>query len=349
MTQLLVALALCYVLFKIPFWVLGSLRGGGSSLIGGMVRSYLAYKTFGLLGRGNSTGRRPPPGRAASSAAADPYARVRSDSSGQYLLPLPGLKRGRLPKPPHERYAPRRPRRPAPSASTQVRQPALFSTSGEPRKNALPPDLGPGAARHETGPGEQTMLPIHAHHHPDRTGRDRLGDAPESPPPADSAPGQPSLFTSSGRVRSSAVPPRAGRPGAQPVTVRPGQQRYLPLVGPFTSQARPEAARPTPPPSDSEPAPPSPGQQPLVRRDGQIAPGARARRPRPPAPPQLPKVYRGLRPGADGQYPLPTIPAPPRRRARTQPPPAPPPRDPAQQELPLAWRRRSAPPREGGK
>lgn len=51
MIQFLVALALCYVLIKIPFWVFKSIRGGGRSVVGSLIRGVIAYKTFGLAGR----------------------------------------------------------------------------------------------------------------------------------------------------------------------------------------------------------------------------------------------------------------------------------------------------------
>ena len=58
LVRMLVTLALLYVLFKIPFWVLASTRiGGGRSLIGSLARGWLTYKTFGLL-RGRSSGNR---------------------------------------------------------------------------------------------------------------------------------------------------------------------------------------------------------------------------------------------------------------------------------------------------
>ena len=55
LVDMVVALALVWVLYRIPFWVLAAIRPGGGrrSLIGSLVRSYLAYRTFGLLtGRG---------------------------------------------------------------------------------------------------------------------------------------------------------------------------------------------------------------------------------------------------------------------------------------------------------
>jgi hypothetical protein len=53
LVTLLVALALLYILIKIPFWILGSLRisGGRRSLVGTVARSYLIGKAFTLLRR----------------------------------------------------------------------------------------------------------------------------------------------------------------------------------------------------------------------------------------------------------------------------------------------------------
>ncbi|WP_246025504.1 hypothetical protein [Saccharopolyspora antimicrobica] len=101
MIQFLVALALCYVLIKIPFWILGSLRGGGGrSLIGGLIRGFIAYKTFGLL-KGAGGGRSPSRARGTrkSTEPPDPYAKSRANSDGQYTLPL-NVKRVRKPSRP---------------------------------------------------------------------------------------------------------------------------------------------------------------------------------------------------------------------------------------------------------
>ncbi|MGH3832094.1 MAG: hypothetical protein ACRDRS_16890 [Pseudonocardiaceae bacterium] len=52
LVNLLVMLALLYILIKIPFWILGSLRVGGSrSLVGTVARAYVIGKTFKLLRR----------------------------------------------------------------------------------------------------------------------------------------------------------------------------------------------------------------------------------------------------------------------------------------------------------
>jgi uncharacterized membrane protein len=60
--NILVALALLYILWRIPFWILGSLRGQqGRSLVGSVIRGALIYRTLGLLGRAGraATGRGP--------------------------------------------------------------------------------------------------------------------------------------------------------------------------------------------------------------------------------------------------------------------------------------------------
>jgi hypothetical protein len=105
LVNLLVALALMYILFKIPFWVLSSVKGsgGGRSMLGSIVRGFIAYKTFGLLGgRGGGSGRRPRPsggrgggGNGGGSGPANPYAHTRTTANGQYVLPLAGVRRSR--------------------------------------------------------------------------------------------------------------------------------------------------------------------------------------------------------------------------------------------------------------
>lgn len=59
LVNLLVALALLYILIKIPFWILGSMRGGRRSLVGSAARAYVLGKTLGLLGGRSGVSRRP--------------------------------------------------------------------------------------------------------------------------------------------------------------------------------------------------------------------------------------------------------------------------------------------------
>ncbi|MFD8497289.1 hypothetical protein [Amycolatopsis sp. NPDC059657] len=124
LVNVLVALALMYILFKIPFWVLGSIRGGGGrSLAGSLVRGFLAYKAFGLLGGRGGGGRqgvssRRRGGGGGDGGAADPYANTRVTPSGQYVLPLKGVRRVRPPSKPRQGPAPK-------LGGTQGRQLAL--------------------------------------------------------------------------------------------------------------------------------------------------------------------------------------------------------------------------------
>jgi len=65
LVDLIVTIALLYILFKIPFWILHSIQvGNGRSLLGGAIKGVIAYKTLGLIGlRGaGAAGRRGLPG-----------------------------------------------------------------------------------------------------------------------------------------------------------------------------------------------------------------------------------------------------------------------------------------------
>lgn len=94
--NLIVAGALLWILVKIPSWVMQRVQlGGGRSFLGSLVRGFIAYKTFGLI-RGGSTRRAPAPGARMSrppTGPPDPYSNVKTTASGQYVLPLPGLRR----------------------------------------------------------------------------------------------------------------------------------------------------------------------------------------------------------------------------------------------------------------
>ncbi|WP_157106254.1 hypothetical protein [Nocardia sienata] len=116
--NMIVALALMFVLIKTPFWLLSVLKiGQGRSFVGSIVRGLLAYKTLGLLkGATTTTARtaataapagqatRPPPRMphtpTGGSGPSDPYARVRATRGGQLMLPLEGVRRvARQPSP----------------------------------------------------------------------------------------------------------------------------------------------------------------------------------------------------------------------------------------------------------
>lgn len=204
MIQFLVALALCFVLVKIPFWVLGSLRGGGGrSLVGTVVRAVAAYKTFGLIGAGRSAAESARPRRARKSEAVgdtDPYANTRATSHGQYMLPLQGLKRGRLPKPPHQRYAPK----PHPRRSRSAQQGTQL---------ALPMDGEWPENKPRLGRDGQYQLPL------DVTRQPKPKPAPQPPP-------EPRSSTPHGRQLR--LPADGEWPENKPRVGRDGQYR-LPL------------------------------------------------------------------------------------------------------------------------
>ncbi|WP_434450119.1 hypothetical protein [Lentzea sp. E54] len=93
---------LIWILVKIPSWVMHhvQLGGGRRSMLGSLVRAFVAYKTFGLLRGGGRGGGRPHPtgggrGRSGGGSSADPYARARTTADGQYMLPLAGVRRSR--------------------------------------------------------------------------------------------------------------------------------------------------------------------------------------------------------------------------------------------------------------
>jgi hypothetical protein len=217
LVNLLVALALMYILFKIPFWILGSLRGGGGrSMVGSLVRGFLAYKTFGLLGGGGG-GRGPRPsggGRGGngggSGAPANPYAHTRTTANGQYVLPLPGVRRTRpTPKP-----------RPAPT-------PKPSSAAG--RQLALP--LGDDWPENKPvlGRDGQYRLPLDV---------ERVKPTP--PPPSSGQPGSGGTRRRGQQLQFEFDPYRRNRP------TNSGQ---YPLPLGVTRTPRPASPPPTPPSS----------------------------------------------------------------------------------------------------
>ncbi|PPK61897.1 hypothetical protein CLV40_13846 [Actinokineospora auranticolor] len=359
LVNLLVALALMYILFKIPFWVLGSIRGGGGgrSLIGGLVKGFLAYKTFGLLGGGGGGRRGPRPtgtpkngGRrdGAGDGRLDPYKSTRATAGGQLMLPLPGVRRTR------------------PTTAKKTPTPTATPTTsgkGQGRQLALP--LG------EDWPENKPVL--------GRDGQYRLPldvqPAPVPPvPPSAADPGVPRAPRKRARQPELPFDPYQGN--------RPTSSGQYPL--PLDGVRRvPRPPAPTPPP----PTPPtrrsratqpelpfdpykgirptSTGQHPLpldgVRRVPPPAPGP-SRAPVPPTSPSpRPRVtqpelpfdpYKGIRPTSTGQYPLPldgvrrTPAAPPAPPTPTPPGPSrPAPRAGKQLRLPLDLPKPPTPPR----
>ncbi|MEB8338020.1 hypothetical protein [Streptomyces endophyticus] len=265
LVDLLVALALFYILFKVPFWVLGSLRGGHGrrSVVGGLVRGYLTYRTFGALrgltgragGRGTGGGAGPspfsggpagPPNSPPPSGISPAAALRRTREAARLSQPTPSsaIARGpqraaRLPS-----YGP-----PAPGARAQA--------GGSARADGGPPPLPTFRSPGEPAATDSRPDAWRRPSHPPGTPAFRAPVFPARGLPARQPPGAGSTPTGPGARRPvpwPSIPPsvrpmRANRPPA-PATFRPP-------IPENPSGARPLPQRPGPPPPTAFRAPPS--------------------------------------------------------------------------------------------
>ncbi|HWD78960.1 MAG TPA: hypothetical protein VG497_08760 [Kribbella sp.] len=313
--NLLLCIALMYVLIKIPFWFLAPLRSGRPSLLGRIARGVIAYKTMGLLASGTRGAGRPRVGR--PSTPPDPPA----TRSGQFLLPMPVRRTNGPFRSP--RLGDANPTG-ALDGTPVPGQLSLFtahSRDGKPALRANPRAL-PLKDVPNALPADQLGLPMTVRRDPDRVQRRTLADDLAHPTPAPRPPRQPSLLTPDERINRNARPP-AKLPNA---LISPSAG-MLPIHLPTkpAQPARRSLADELEDPRRSNRAPQTgPG---LITPSGQINRAARARR-RP-----APDAFSGNRALASGQYPLPL-------GLRRQPKPAPPPppaptRNPASAQMPL--------------
>ncbi|MEU7628648.1 hypothetical protein AB0C34_01495 [Nocardia sp. NPDC049220] len=246
--DLIVALALMGVLIKTPFWLLSVLRiGHGRTLIGSIARSYVVYKTFGLL-KGANTGR----GRGGSGAVTpaqlrqrgrrtiaagprDPYARVRATRDGQLMLPLEGVRRVR-----------RQPSLAAGQSATATPKatPGRASRGRQLAFDFDPPDPYRGI---RPGRGGQYPLPI-----PVSRVRPTAAAEPPRPPARPTAP-------RGRRPQQLAFDFETPAPADPYDRIRPLRSGQYPLPIPVTRV--PPAPRPSTPPQPPPPPPQSPGRQ----------------------------------------------------------------------------------------
>ncbi|MFD4636910.1 hypothetical protein ACFWN2_06315 [Lentzea sp. NPDC058436] len=259
--NLIVTGALLWILVKIPSWVMQHVQlGGGRSFLGSLVRGFIAYKTFGLI-RGGSSG-------AASGASArvsrapegppDPYSNVKATASGQYMLPLPGLRRRPKPTPvpsPPQTAGTRKPQgrqlalpfdkgwpsdRPVLTHSGQYRLP--IDVPREASSDPIPPKPVPVPRRDQ---GKQLEIPFDPYRgvRPQRSGQHVLPlDVARVPrPPAPPVPKQPRRTAV--RVHQPELP---FDPFARTRPQRDGQYA-LPLEG-LTRVEPPSAPKPSPSP-----------------------------------------------------------------------------------------------------
>lgn len=268
LVNVIVTFALLYILYKIPFWILHSVQvGGGRSMLGGIVKGLIAYKTLGLMGlRGSAAGR--------GNGAGRPGAPPGPTTSGARRGPRPGG------PPPSGSGQPRRPRPVGPTGGaarvrsapgSPVRSPAVpgalaASHPVAPRAPA-PGDQPASAPVRPLAPVEAAALPASAtaSQQPVATGRARAPhpaipiahQATGAAPPRPAAPSRPTTPTHLG----PSTPPqptisRPRRPSAPPVgtgtvvTVRP----TVDLAGAPGTRRRPTHIPPPPAPI----APPRP-------------------------------------------------------------------------------------------
>lgn len=316
---LLVLGVLLWVMVRVPGWVWSQVKvsGGGRSVLGGLVTTAIAIKTGGML-RGalaagatrsaSTSGPRPGPGTGVAPAQSDPYAGAPVFAGGQLGLPLslPG----------------RRSRgtgggRAAPDAGRTGQDGPGQGGSGRgglgqggaeyamprpgPGQTALPLDGG-GWPEHRpvAGPRGQWRLPIDA----------ERGPRPPEPPGgfAPHTPAEPARGPGRGQQR---FPETGYWPEQRPVAGPGGQYRFAFPVA--RARGGPPAPRQTPPPAPSQAPSPGAGRG----RGRQLSFDDLAREMDP---------FRGNRPLARGQYPLPlpglTRSTPPARPAPPTPRPA---------------------------
>lgn len=242
--DLIVSIALVGILVKIPFWMLSAMRiGSGRSVVGGMARSYLTYKTFGLLKGSHSKPRKP-----VKRPKPDPYDFAQTLPNGQMMLPLQGLKFARpkpQPKPP--RPTGNTAGSPSPNAGQQLS--LDFSTPA--------PSLPPEAPR---PPGQRALFyaspvkktPTRRPTTPGKAAPTGSGQA--TPPPVKRTPTGRQLALRFPPPQTAPGPKARGREAAErPASTADGQY-VLPL-----SVTR--VKKPTPPAAPAWIAPPAPRAQ----------------------------------------------------------------------------------------
>jgi hypothetical protein len=229
---LVTAIALFFILFKIPFWMLKAAKvGSGRSFLGGLARAYIAAKTFGMVagktgafGKAGAastakTGRGAGGGRGGGAAADPPW------PAQPRLAPTPEVVNKRI-KAAHDAERARAARRSRlPSQAPQFLQPSPQDTTHDP---AVTP-ANQGSAM----PPEFSSAPTPA--------------TPISPPRRGPRPGSAPQFRAAGGLR---------RRGATPPPARPIRTASVPPQLQFRP-ATPPAPQPSSPRPASAPAAPA--------------------------------------------------------------------------------------------
>ncbi|AEA23460.1 MULTISPECIES: hypothetical protein [Pseudonocardiaceae] len=224
---LVAAIALFFILFKIPFWLLKAVKvGSGRSFLGGLARAYIAAKTFGMvagktgaLGKAGAAGTAKTGGRGGGGGGGGGRGGGSADPpwpAQPRLAPTPEMVNKRL-KAAHDAERARAARRSRlPSQAPQFLQPSPQDTTHDPA--VTPANQGPAM------PPEFSSAPTPA--------------TPISPPRRGSRPGSAPQFQAAGgpRRRGATAPP------ARPIRTAsvPPQLQFRP--------ATPPAPQPSPPP-----------------------------------------------------------------------------------------------------
>jgi hypothetical protein len=166
---LVAAIALFYILFKIPFWLLSAVKvSSGRSFLGGLARAYVAAKTFGMVAgktgafggktsaaaasaaRGSGGGQGS--GRGGGGGAADPPWPAQPP-----VAPTPEMVSKRM-KQAHDAERARAARRSRPPSQTpQFLQPTPQHTTHDPA--VIPPAPGPTMPEFSSAPSTPTTPP----------------------------------------------------------------------------------------------------------------------------------------------------------------------------------------------
>lgn len=300
MIQFLVALALCYVLIKIPFWVFKSIRGGGGrSVVGGLIRGLIAYKTFGLAGRAAKSFASPALRRPWRKSTGEDGAAEQAGGSRGFsaLNPVAAFRRRhqRRWSDPEGGMLPMKLRRPKRAYEIGTQRPSLGEEFDDPER-VMPwqresPSYTPGllnprgrinpSARRERNPrkvehAERGMLNVNLRHNSRGVGlgvtptRPRLSedfDDPQRQPPVAEPKTSRALLAEDGTLEPRA---QARKPVPEPISPEPGM---LPMT------LWPKRPPPPAPAEPAEPRAPRP-QQALMNKRGAVTQNARARRPR---------------------------------------------------------------------
>ncbi|MFD2415007.1 hypothetical protein [Amycolatopsis pigmentata] len=217
---LITAIALFFILFKIPFWLLSATKvRSGRSFLGGLVRAYIAAKTFGMVaGKAGAFGKTGAAGAVHNSAGRGPG---RGGTTGMAadppwpvqprLAPTPAMVNRRL-RQAHDAERARAARRsPLPSQAPQFLQPAPQHTTHDPALTS--PTPGPTMPAFSSAPTFTAVPPVA-----------RRGGPPPAAPPQFRAPGPPRHNTGQQPIRPirvASVPPHLQfrAPVAEPAQV----------------------------------------------------------------------------------------------------------------------------------